>query len=258
VATSNAASLSLRLRQLKLPAFVEHYEELSVRAEREGLGFQDCLAHLVEIELAGREERKVERLRKRSGLPSDKTLANLTLEKLDPKVRRQLQALCEGGFVERTENVLAFGMPGRGKSHVISAIGHELVARGISVLWRPACHLVQQLLAAKRDLKLEAELRKLDRFEVIVLDDIGYISQNREEMEVLFTLLAERYERRSVMITSNLVFSKWDRIFKDAMTTAAAIDRLVHHSIIMEMTGESYRADSAKQRKSEEVVVSAS
>ena len=256
--TSNVASLSLRLRTLKLPAFVEHHEEMAVRAERDGLGFQECLGQLVEIELAGRDERKVARLRKRSGLPTEKTLANLALDSLAPKVRRQLQALCEGGFVERTENVLAFGMPGRGKTHVISAIGHELVARGISVLWRPACHLVQQLLAAKRDMKLEAELRKLDRFEVIILDDIGYISQSREEMEVLFTLLAERYERRSVMITSNLVFSQWDRIFKNAMTTAAAIDRLVHHSVILEMTGDSYRSDSAKKRKREEVTASAS
>jgi len=256
--TSNAASLSLRLRSLKLPAFVEHHEGMAVRAERDGLGFHDCLGQLVEIELAGREERKVARLLKRSGLPTDKTLANFVLDSVAPKVRRQLQSLCEGGFVERTENVLAFGMPGRGKTHAISAIGHELVARGISVLWRPACHLVQQLLAAKRDLKLEAELRRLDRFEVIILDDIGYISQNRDEMEVLFTLLAERYERRSVMITSNLVFSQWDRIFKDAMTTAAAIDRLVHHSVILEMTGDSYRADSAKKRKREEVAASAS
>lgn len=254
---SNTASLALRLRRLKLPAFVEHYEEIGLRAERDGISFQDCLGQLVELELAGREERKVMRLLKRSGLPPEKTMANLSLEELPSKVRRQLQGLCEGSFVERAENVLAFGLPGRGKTHVVSAIGHELVARGISVLWRPACHLVQQLLAAKRDLKLEGELRKLDRFDVIILDDIGYISQNREEMEVLFTLFAERYERRSMMITSNLVFSQWDRIFKDAMTTAAAIDRLVHHSVILELAGPSYRADSAKARVSEEVMTSA-
>jgi len=150
--------------------------------------------------------------------------------------------------VERAENVLAFGMPGRGKSHTLSAVGHELIKRGISVLWRPTYQLVQRLLAAKRDLALEAELRRLDRFDVVVLDDIGYVQQGREEMEVLFTLLAERYERRSVMITSNLVFSQWDKIFKDAMTTAAAIDRLVHHSIILEVTGRSYRSDEAKSR----------
>jgi len=251
MATSNTGSLGLRLRHLKLPAFVEHHEDVAVLAEREGIGFQDCLGQLVELELAGREERKVARLRKRSELPTEKTMANLSLDYLTSKVRRQVLSLCDGGFVERTENVLAFGMPGRGKTHVVSAIGHELVAHGISVLWRPACHLVQQLLAAKRDLKLEAELRKLDRFDVIILDDIGYISQNREEMEVLFTLLAERYERRSVMITSNLVFSQWDRIFKDTMTTAAAIDRLVHHSVILEMTGDSYRTGTAIKRKGE-------
>jgi len=241
-------SLGLQLRTLKLPSFVEHHEALAEKAERDGLGFTECLQHLVELELSDREVRKIERLRKRSGLPAEKTLASLDQDRLLAKVRRQLPALCSGGFVERSENVLAFGMPGRGKSHTLSAVGHELVQRGISVLWRPAYQLVQRLLVAKRDLALEAELRRLDRFDVVVLDDIGYVQQGREEMEVLFTLLAERYERRSVMITSNLVFSQWDKIFKDAMTTAAAIDRLVHHSIILEMTGKSFRTDEAKKR----------
>ncbi len=241
-------SLTLQLRTLKLPSFVEHHEELAERAGRDGLGFSECLQRLVELELSDREVRKIERLRKRSGLPAEKTLANLDRERLPAKIVRQLPALCEGGFVERAENILAFGMPGRGKSHTLSAVGHELIQRGISVLWRPAYQLVQRLLAAKRDLALEAELRRLDRFDVVVLDDIGYVQQGREEMEVLFTLLAERYERRSVMITSNLVFSQWDKIFKDAMTTAAAIDRLVHHSIILEMTGDSFRTDAAKKR----------
>lgn len=244
----SAPGLKLRLRTLKLPSFVDHHEEITERAEREGLSFTACLEQLVELELSDREVRKIERLRKRSGLPPEKTLACLDLERLPVKVRRQLAALCEGGFAERAENVLAFGMPGRGKSHALSAVAHELVQRGISVLWRPAYQLVQRLLVAKRDLALEAELRRLDRFDVIVLDDIGYVQQNREEMEVLFTLLAERYERRSVMITSNLVFSQWDKIFKDPMTTAAAIDRLVHHSIILEMTGASYRSEAAKKR----------
>lgn len=250
MSSAGSSGLALNLRTLKLPSFVDHHEELAVTAGREGLGFTECLKHLVELELSDRETRKVERLRKRSGLPPEKTLASLDQKRLPQKVRRQLPALCEGGFVERAENVLAFGMPGRGKSHVQSAIAHELVGRGISVLWRPAGHLVQRLLAAKRDLALEAELRRLDRFEVVVLDDIGYVQQNREEMEVLFAFLAERYERRSVMITSNLVFSQWDKIFKDAMTTAAAIDRLVHHSIILEMTGPSFRTDAAKKSKS--------
>jgi len=245
--TARMSGLDLKLRTLKLPSFVDHHEGVAASAESKGLGFTECLTQLVELELSGRQGRKVERLRRRSGLPPEKTLANLDQKRLAQKVRRQLPSLCEGGFVERAENVLAFGLPGRGKSHVLSAIAHELVGRGISVLWRPTSHLVQRLLAAKRDLALEDELRKLDRFRVVILDDIGYVQQSREEMEVLFTFLAERYERRSVMITSNLVFSQWDKIFKDAMTTAAAIDRLVHHSIILEMTGPSYRTDAAKK-----------
>jgi len=247
-ATRETASLGLRLRALKLPSFVVHHEEVAIKVEREGLDFLSGLMQLAELELVEREGRKITRLRKRSKLPPEKTLANLDTQRLPVKVRRQLTGLCEGGFVERVENVLAFGLPGRGKSHVVAAIGHELVARGISVLWRPACHLVQDLLVAKRELVLEAELKRLDRFEVVILDDIGYISQDREEMEVLFTFLAERYERRSVMVTSNLVFSEWGKIFKDAMTTAAAIDRLVHHSVILELTGESYRTSTARTR----------
>jgi DNA replication protein DnaC len=155
-------------------------------------------------------------------------------------------ALCEGGFVERAENVLAFGLPGRGKTHLLAAIGHELVQRGYAVLFTPAYRLVQRLLAAKRDLLLDRQLKRLDAYDAVILDDLGYIQQDREEMEVLFTFLSERYERRSVMITSNLVFSQWDQIFKNPMTTMAAIDRLVHHAIILEMAGPSIREEEAK------------
>jgi DNA replication protein DnaC len=139
-------------------------------------------------------------------------------------------------------------LPGRGKTHLVCAIGHELVMRGYRVLFTATFAIVQRLLAAKRDLRLEKELALLDGFDAIILDDLGYVQQSREEMEVLFTFLAERYERRSVIITSNLVFSEWDRIFKDPMTTAAAIDRLVHHAVIIEMTGPSLRREEAKKR----------
>ena len=129
-----------------------------------------------------------------------------------------------------------------------AAIGHELIQRGYQVLFQPAFRIVQRLLIAKRDFEFERALKRLDRFDVVIIDDIGYVQQDREEMEVLFTFLAERYERRSVMITSNLVFSEWDKIFKDPMTTAAAIDRVVHHSTILELSGESYRAEAAQKR----------
>jgi DNA replication protein DnaC len=141
-----------------------------------------------------------------------------------------------------------FGNPGTGKSHLVCGLGQELVRGGRTVLFSPTYQLVQRLLAAKRDLRLAAELKRLDRFDALILDDLGYVEQSREEMEVLFTLIAERYERRSVLITSNLVFSRWDQIFKDPMTTAAAVDRIVHHSIILELNIESYRAQAAKER----------
>ncbi len=242
-------TVEMLLRELKLPSFVAHHRALADQAEQAGWSFHDYLLQLAEVEVKERHERKILRLRKGSHLPAEKTLHTLEFDRLPTPVRRQLPSLSEGGFVERAENLLAFGLPGRGKTHVVCAIGHELVDRGYRVLFTPAYRLVQRLLIAKRELALPLEMRRLDRFDAIILDDIGYIQQDREEMEVLFTLLAERYERRSVIITSNLVFSHWDKIFKDPMTTAAAIDRLVHHATILELTGESYRSDAARARQ---------
>jgi DNA replication protein DnaC len=250
-ATSPVESLGIMMRSLKLPAFARYAEEIAQKAEREGWTFGRYLHHLAELEIHERRRRRIERFLHESDLPREKTLATLKRSKLPSKVAKTLPTLCEGGFVERGDNVLAFGLPGRGKTHLVCAIGHELVQRGHRVLFTPTFALVQRLLAAKRDLRLEKELAVLDRFDAVILDDIGYVQQSREEMEVLFTFLAERYERRSVIITSNLVFSEWDRIFKDPMTTAAAIDRLVHHSVIVEMTGPSVRADEAEQARKE-------
>jgi DNA replication protein DnaC len=245
-------SLSMLLRSLNLPSFALHYQEVAERAESEGWNLTGYLRHLLELELEGRRLRKIERLLKASHLPPGKSLATLEMSRFPAKVRRQLPALFEGRFMDKSANVLVFGLPGRGKTHLVSAIGHELVQKGRSVLFTPAYRLVQSLLAAKRDLALERELRRLDRFEAVIIDDIGYVQQQQEEMEVLFTFLAERYERKSVLITSNLVFSQWDRIFKDPMTTAAAIDRLVHHCTILELTGPSMRTENALNRNQEE------
>jgi len=247
---SRTDSLGMYLRALKLPSVLEHHADLAQKASQEGWPFERYLHALFEIEMLDRKARRIERLRQQSQLPPDKTLATLDNARMPAKVRRQVPTLCEGHFVDRAENILAFGHPGRGKTHVLSAIGHELVQRGIAVLFVPAYSLVQRLLRAKRDLALESELRKLDRFDVVLLDDIGYVQQDRDEMEVLFTFLAERYERKSVLITSNLVFSQWDRIFRDPMTTAAAIDRLVHHATILEFAGPSIRDEEAKKRNS--------
>jgi len=163
-----------------------------------------------------------------------------------------VQSLRAGDFVDRKENLLAFGKPGSGKTHLLCALGHDLVQQGRRVWFTTCSLLVQGLLAAKRDLKLSRVLKRLAGFEAILIDDLGYVQQNREEMEVLFTLLADRYERGSVWLTSNLPFSKWEAIFKDPMTTAAAIDRLVHHSVIVELNMPSYRLEHAKNAKEEE------
>ena len=241
--------LGLAFRSFHLPTMASIWEESVVRAERENWGYRRLLQHLCESEDQDRRERRVSRLLKESGLPTGKGLGNLDENLLPPKIRRLLPTLLDGGFVDRAENVLAFGLPGRGKSHFLAAVGRELILRHrYPVLFTSTFKLVQQLLAAKKNLRLEAELKRLDRYPVVILDDIGYVQQDREEMEVLFTFLAERYERRSVMVSTNLVFSNWDQIFKDPMTTMAAIDRLVHHALILEFTGESIRVPRSKDK----------
>src|ERR1039457_485389 len=237
------------LRSFRLPTMAAMWAESVARAERESWGYQRLLQHLCESDEQDRRERTMQRLLKASGLPDGKTLGNLDEKLLPTKIRRLLPTLLEGHFVERAENILAFGLTGRGKTHFLAALGRELILRHrYPVLFTPTFKLVQQLLIAKQQLRLESELKRLDRYPVIILDDLGYVQQDRQEMEVLFTFLAERYERRSVLISSNLVFSKWDQIFKDPMTTMAAIDRLVHHALILEFNGESVRALNAKQR----------
>lgn len=250
--TPDRPGLEILLRALRLPTFLMAHGQIEEKAESEGWTFTQYLHHLAEMEVEERHRRRIDRNFKTSCLPSSKTLGTLNLEKLPRKVRTQLPTLCAGGFVERAENLLAFGLPGRGKTHTVCAIGHELVQRGYRVLFRPAFRLVQGLLVAKRNLELDQHLRRLDAFDAIVIDDIGYVQQSQEEMEVLFTFLSESYERRSVVITSNLVFSEWDRIFKNPMTTAAAIDRLVHHCTILEMTGPSQRSGDAQDRRRRE------
>jgi DNA replication protein DnaC len=246
-------TIQQHFRTLRMPTAVQIVAETIATAQKESWSLETFLSEILEQEMEGRRLRRIERLKKAAHLPVEKTLVTFNQERLPLQIRRLLPQLCTGEFVDRTENLLIFGLPGRGKTHFAAAVGYELVNIGRSVFFTPTYRLVDRLLRARRDLELEYELRRLDRFEVLILDDIGYVQQSRDEMEVLFTLLAERYERRSVVITSNLVFSQWDQIFKDPMTTAAAIDRVVHHSIIVEFGKEmsSHRADQAALRQQE-------
>ena len=237
------------LKELHLPMFREYHAEYAVKAINEELSYEQYLYELVQMECDVRRANKIIRLVKASRLPMEKTLENFNFKRLPLRIRQQAKLLQEGSFVDRCENLLAFGNPGSGKTHLLCGICHELARQGRRVYFSTCDSIVQQLLRAKRDLELDKLLKKLSRFDAVMIDDFGYVKQDRDEMEVLFTLLAHRYERGSMLITSNLPFSKWEVIFKDPMTTAAAIDRLVHHSVVLELNVPSYRAEQAKKRR---------
>ena len=237
------------LKELHLPMFREYHQEFAQRAIADELGYEEYLYELALRECEVRRANKIERLVKVSKLPLEKTLQTFEIERLPLGIRRQIKVLSEGSFADHRENILAFGKPGSGKTHLLCGICHELARQGRLVYFATCDLIVQELLRAKQELTLDKLLKKLSRYDVLMIDDFGYVKQNRDEMEVLFTLLAHRYERGSVLITSNLPFSKWEMIFKDPMTTAAAIDRLVHHSVILELNVPSYRAEQAKKKK---------
>lgn len=247
---STEEMIRLHCKTLRLSAMSAALAESIRYAEQDNWSLALFLSHLLEQEVAARQERRIKRLRSAAKLPPGKTFITFDEQRLPLRIRHQLSYLQAGDFVNRQQNILCFGLPGTGKTHLAAAIGHQLVENGRSVLFTPTFKLVGRLLRAKQSYELERELRRLDKFEVIILDDIGYVQQSRQEMEVLFTFLSERYERHSLVITSNLVFSEWDKIFKDPLTTAAAIDRVVHHSLIIEFGREikSMRMEQAQKR----------
>jgi len=241
--------LERRLRELHLPTFRTSYEELARQGQQETYSYERYLFELCERECQERQSKRIGRLLRQSRLPLDKSIETFDLKRLPTKVARQVQSLRDGNFVDRKENLLAFGKVGSGKTHLLCGLAQEQVRAGRRAWFTTSSLLVQELLLAKRDLKLKGVLKRLAKYEILMIDDLGYVQQSREEMEVLFTLLADRYERGSVWLTSNLPFSKWESIFKDAMTTAAAIDRLVHHSVILELNLPSYRLEQARKNK---------
>ncbi len=245
--------LTLILKELHLPTIREQFEEIAIQAEQESLSYERYLLELIENERDARRHRRIERFLKESRLPFEKTISTFDLKRLPQKVNMQVNYLLVGNFLGKKENVLLFGNPGTGKTHLLCGISQELIRKGHRILFITCGMLVQKLLVAKRDLKLAQLIKKLSKYEAIIIDDIGYVQQNRDEMEVLFTFLAERYERGSIMITSNLPFSKWEKIFKDPMTTAAAIDRVVHHSVILELNIDSYRMETAQKKQTAEM-----
>ncbi|MBU0694883.1 MAG: IS21-like element helper ATPase IstB [Candidatus Omnitrophica bacterium] len=240
------------LKELNLRTVCNRFEDLAREARKESLSYGEYLFLVIQEESQARRQKRIERWLKESHIPLEKKMDTFELKCLPNKVKQQLRILLAGHFLDHKENILIFGNPGSGKTHMACALGQELIRQNKKAYFTTCALLLQELLAAKRSLKLPKLLKKLNKYPVLIIDDIGYVQQEKEEMEVLFTLLAERYERGSVVITSNLPFSKWEQIFKDPMMTAAAIDRIVHHSVIVELNISSYRMLTAKNRKAQE------
>jgi DNA replication protein DnaC len=249
--TVDTNRVTLLLNELRLPAIKHAWERVATRADKEGWPAARLLATLVEHELAERERRRLERHLGEAKLLPGKTLATFDYAAVPMISKAQVAALCAGdAWLERGANVILFGPPGGGKSHLASAIGLALLEQGWRVLFTRTTDLVQKLQVARRELALEAVIQRLDRFDLLILDDIAYVSKDQAETSVLFELISARYERRSMLITANQPFGEWGKIFPDPAMTLAAVDRIVHHATIFEMNVESYRRRAAITRKS--------
>lgn len=252
MSTTKQQELDAMLLSFRLPSFGKHYLSNARQAEKERLDHVGYLYQLSKLEMEERHHRRTERLLKQARLPKGKRLADFDISRFANLSQNRIEELSSGALIDAAENLLIFGNPGTGKSHLSAALGREWCLQGRHVLYCSAAGIVQELLLAKRDLKLNPLLAKLAKFEVIIIDDISYIPHEKEETDVLFLLIAERYEQKSLVVTSNLNFSEWGQIFKDHITTAAAIDRLVHHASILELNGSSYRTEQAAKRKRKE------
>jgi DNA replication protein DnaC len=245
-----AAQIEPLLRQLRLPAFLRHYHESWQEASKKGWSHPEYLLHLCEKEAADRYQRRVKTWTKDAKFPRGKTFATLDLQPLDEQSKGQLAGLQhDTDWVTTADNVLLIGPSGVGKTHIATAIGHHLIEHNYRCKFLPAVALVQQLQQAKQDLQLMTAMSKLDRYRLVIVDDIGYVRKTDAETQVLFEFIAHRYESGSLIITANQPFSEWDHIFPDNMMTVAAVDRLIHHATIINLQGESYRKKEQTTKK---------
>jgi len=247
----DAQRLTLILNELRLPAVKQVWPEFTERADREGWPAARLLAMLAEHEIAERDRRRIERHLIEARLPPGKTIDGFAFEAVPMISKAQVVALCSGdGWLEQGANLILFGPPGGGKSHLAAAIGLALIENGWRVLFTRTSDLVQKLQLARRELALESAIAKLDKYHLLILDDLAYVTRDQAETSVLFELISARYERRSILITANQPFGAWGKVFPDPAMTLAAVDRLVHHATIFEMNVESYRRRAAVQRRS--------
>ncbi len=248
--TIDAQRLTLILNDLRLPAIKQTWPEIAARSDKEGWPAARFLAALAEHEVAERDRRRIERHLKDARLPPGKTLDSFAFDAVPMISKARVMAICAGdGWIEQGANLILFGPPGGGKSHLAAAIGLALIENGWRVLFTRTSDLVQRLQVARRELTLEAAIARLDKYHLLILDDLAYVTKDQAETSVLFELISARYEQRSTLITANQPFGEWGRIFPDPAMTLAAVDRLVHHATIFEMNVESYRRRTAIQRR---------
>jgi len=243
-------ALPLMLKELRLPTIGRHYLDYQAQATEKAWGYSQYLGKLCEQEVAQRFQTRITNWTREAKLPRGKSFATLAIDELPKTAQKQVISLRDDTqWALRADNVLLIGPSGVGKSHIAAALGHHLIEQGIRVKWMPATALVQLLQQARQELDLMAAMSKLDKYRVLIIDDIGYVKKTDAETQVLFELIAHRYEAGSLIVTSNQPFSQWDQIFSDTLMTVAAIDRIIHHATIVEIDSDSYRRKEQKKRK---------
>lgn len=249
----SSMTLPLLLKKLNLRSMIDNWELLQQQGSEKGWSHGDYLAALCEQEIAERYQKRIERYRKESQLPPGKTLSTMDFSVISKRANEQINLLGKTfDWVDQCNNVLLFGPSGVGKTHMASAIGCGLIEQNVRGKFFNATKLVQHLQQARRQLQLEFELQRLDKFRFLIIDDLGYVRKDEQETQVLFELIAHRYETGSLIITSNRAFADWDQIFPDEMMTVAAVDRLIHHGKIISIDGDSYRRKEAEAAKQQE------
>ncbi len=243
-----AEALPVMLKALRLPTFRQHYQDYQEQATEQSWGYDKYLARLCEQEVARRYQTRIHNWTKEAKLPRGKSFATLTINELPETIQKKVIWLRDNTeWALQADNVLLIGPSGVGKSHIAAALGLHLIEQGVRVKWLQATALLQLLQQAKQDLDLMGVMSKLDKYRVLIIDDIGYVKKTDSETQVLFEFIAHRYESGSLIITSNQPFSHWDQIFPDTLMTVAAIDRIIHHATIVEIDGESYRKKHQKR-----------